>query len=553
MEIDAAGDDLSYEEELLKNPYSVPTWWGYLESKQGASPKTRNILYERALQRLPGSYKLWHNYLRERREQTRGRKHTDAAFTAVNDTFERALVFMYRMPRIWMHYCEFMTVQTHIITNTRRIFDRALQALPIMQHSHIWPLYIKFVRNCGVTDTALRVYRRYLKLQPDVVEEYVKFLLKAERYDEAAMQLAHAVNSEDFVSREGRSKHEIWLQLCDLLSKNPTAVSGIKAEAIIRAGIRKFTDETGKLWTSLAEYHTRLGAFEQTRDVFEEALCTVQTVRDFAIIYDAYTQFEENIVADMIDEEDEDKDDERELRMAYLEHLMERRPVLLSSVLLRQNPHNVPEWHKRIKLFSGKPQKMVMTYTEAVKTVDPQKASGKPHTLWCSFAQFYEKHGDLENARAIFEMAVKEPFKQIDDLASVWCEYAEVEIRARNVDRARELLQRATTQTMVRRGAADKIQDGPVQEKLHKSTKLWCFYVDMMESLETVKKTSAVYDRMLDLKVATPQVVLNYAHFLESHKYFEESFKAYEVCARPFPGLSCLGPNTTPARRCIDP
>lgn len=38
-------------------------------------------------------------------------------------------------------------------------------------------------------------------------------------------------------------------------------------------------------------------------------------------------------------------------RLARLEHLMARRPELLSSVMLRQNPHNVHEWHKRVKLF----------------------------------------------------------------------------------------------------------------------------------------------------------------------------------------------------------
>jgi len=33
---------------------------------------------------------------------------------------------------------------------------------------------------------------------------------------------------------------------------------------------------------------------------------------------------------------------------------------------------------------------------------------------------------------------------------------------------------------------------------------------------------------MLELKVATPQLILNYAAFLEEHHYFEEAFKAYE-------------------------
>ncbi len=42
---------------------------------------------------------------------------------------------------------------------------------------------------------------------------------------------------------------------------------------------------------------------------------------------------------------------------------MERRPELLSSVMLRQNPHNVHEWHKRAKLFQSNPTKQIICYT----------------------------------------------------------------------------------------------------------------------------------------------------------------------------------------------
>lgn len=38
---------------------------------------------------------------------------------------------------------------------------------------------------------------------------------------------------------------------------------------------------------------------------------------------------------------------------------MERRMLLLNSVLLRQNPHNVQEWHKRVQLYEGKPQEVI--------------------------------------------------------------------------------------------------------------------------------------------------------------------------------------------------
>lgn len=67
------------------------------------------------------------------------------------------------MPRVWIDYCQFMVSQCKI-TRSRRTFDRALRALPITQHPRIWPLYLRFARNLPLPETAIRVYRRYLKV-----------------------------------------------------------------------------------------------------------------------------------------------------------------------------------------------------------------------------------------------------------------------------------------------------------------------------------------------------------------------------------------------------
>ena len=53
-------------------------------------------MFERALKELPGSYKLWYNYLRVRRKQMKGRCVTDPGYDAVNNCFERSLVFMHK-------------------------------------------------------------------------------------------------------------------------------------------------------------------------------------------------------------------------------------------------------------------------------------------------------------------------------------------------------------------------------------------------------------------------------------------------------------------------
>lgn len=440
-----------------------------------------------------------------------------------------------------------------------------------------------FVSQKGVPiETSLRVYRRYLKYDPSHIEEFIEFLVNSSLWQEASERLASVLNDDGFYSIKGKTKHRLWLELCDLLTKHANEVSGLNVDAIIRGGIRKFTDEVGRLWTSLAEYYIRRNLHEKARDVFEEGIMSVVTVRDFSVIFDSYTQFEESMLTFKIesmsssDEEDEEEegeggkengvegkrmDDEDEdedvrldvnlsmaklekkilngfwlhddkdvdLRIARLDYLINRRPELANSVLLRQNPHNVEQWHRRVKLFEGDPKKQILTYTEAVRTIDPMKAVGKPHTLWVNFARLYEKHSDLVNARVIFDKAVQVNYKAVDHLASVWCEWAEMELRHQNFKGALELMRRATAEPSVevkRRVAADGNE--PVQIKLYRSLKLWTFYVDLEESLGTLESTRTVYERILDLRIATPQIILNYAFLLEEHKYFEDAFKVYE-------------------------
>ena len=55
-------------------------------------------------------------------------------------------------------------------------------------------------------------------------------------------------------------------------------------------------DQVGRLWQALAGYFIRLGQFEKARDVYDEAIQAVVTVRDFSIVFDAYVLFEESML-----------------------------------------------------------------------------------------------------------------------------------------------------------------------------------------------------------------------------------------------------------------
>ena len=557
--------DLVFEENCLQNPYVEDVWDKYIQFllNNNSNPSFSKILtiHERAVKANPKSRNLWLRYLRWRMNALKTAstltspldEELEQQYNKLNLVFERCIANM-ESPgdfEIWELYIKSLWQDQCSVTKTRRACDRALQSLDITEHSKFWSsLYLPFIRSSDKIpiETACRVYRRYVQFEPQHVEEYISFLKNRGRVAESSQRLVEILNDETFVSLLNKSKHQMWLELCDLITKNVnnTSVNNtedgkkINVSAILRTAIKKFTDEVGKLWASLADYYIRRGLFEKARDIYEEGLESVMTVRDFSLIFDAYAAFEENVLSSKMmqeEEEEEEENDEIELRLARLEHLMERRPILLSSVMLRQNPHNVHEWLKRISLLSSSSSKeIVSTYSLAIQTVDAKASIGSISQVWIDFAKFYEVHGDLDNARVIFEKATKSPnFKSVDELATIWCEYAEFELRNKNFKQALTLMKRVlfvNHNKEVRINNASNTTKGEydallVQEKVHKSIKLWMFYCDLEESISP-ENARIVYERILDLRIATPQIILNYAAMLQESKFFEDSFHVYE-------------------------
>ena len=192
--------------------------------------------------------------------------------------------------------------------------------------------------------------------------------------------------------------------------------------------------------------------------------------------------------------------------------------------------------------------------------ISPALSSTRPPSS--SLALLPLTPGDLAQARQVFERATAVPFKHVDDLASVWCEWAEMELRNKYVfpqphhhahhvppspsltfafetlalcpilpsrhrqyKKALYRLQTATTIPPRTAAHADlKEHELPAQLRVHRSLKLWSLYADLEESLGTFETARAVYTRMLELRVATPQLVINFAAFLEEKNFFEDAF-----------------------------
>ncbi|KAJ2931347.1 hypothetical protein H1R20_g5693, partial [Candolleomyces eurysporus] len=640
--------DLPEEVQELLGPLASPLARRYLQRT--------TYLYESALQNFPTSFKLWKAYLEFRmsfvlgkliiKKRAGGKKKFPEMKDALEEeqddleewdtcldpvvgwtewkaliaTFERCLMWLPNLPRIWLMY---LSIFTHSkcpavvsITHARHTFDRALRTLPPSLHFRIWVRYLLWAESKG-GETMVSIYRRYLVIDPSLSERFSALLLSESvgepRPLEAAkllLSLARKAARGEYTSAEGKSPLQLLNDFTDVVEKyaeevgmdvedtdesnaaiakkeaedeataqsaaEPASVGGkliriagppvslgpdgkplpvydededllnpkkLNIEQIIKKdGLEMYKDQAGPLWTGLATYWIKRGDFDRGRETFEKGIKNVVTQRDFNQIFEAYSEFEDSLINAMMDglEEEDDDDDKAELeedmdrRMKEFEELTDRRPFLLNDVLIRRNPNDVQEWEKRVALYGDDDEKVAATYTKAIETINPRKATPNFHRLYINFAKFYEEGGasgqaepDLDSARRILEKATKVNFKQVEDLAEIWCEWAEMELRHDNYDEAIRVMQRGTA---VPKNTKVNYHDHSLsaQARLFKSLKLWSFYVDLEEAIDTVEATKAVYDKILELRIANAQIIVNYAAFLEENKYFEESFRVYE-------------------------
>jgi len=236
-----------------------------------------------------------------------------------------------------------------------------------------------------------------------------------------------------------------------------------------------------------------------------------------------------------------------EFALAKAEHLTSRRPLWLSAVRLRQNPNDVGEWIQRADLFLNdttsstsaggdasstttvQQQQAASVLEQALKTVNCYKAvNGVVSDLVTKLVQVYEAANDTANARELLDRVCNRfevQFSKPDQLSECWVAWIELELRHERWDDALSLARQSVAPPG--RGGS---QAAPAAKpfNLSRSLRLWDLLLDLEESLGTVQTTKDAYNRAIEIKAATVQHVLNFATFLTEHKYFEESFAAYE-------------------------
>ena len=601
FDISNIGQSFSNEEEILnklqrdiseytnydniQNPYNFKSWWDTLSSSREAPFSIRKKIYQVSLHYLPGSYKLWYNYLKEEREYVQSNynipnKHYDE----VNMIHEQALIYMMKMPIIWINYIQFMMEQNSI-TKTKIIFNKALQSIPITQHKKLWDIYIPWIESLsGCHRTKIEIFKRYTKFNPDYKEKFINYLIGIKEFNLAIYLIIEILNEENFYSKENKSQYYYWIMLCQIINNYPEEINlskynkDLDVDKVIRHGIKKYTDEVGNLWVTLANYYIKMGLIEKAREIFEEALEKILTVRDFSLIFNAYLNFEqemmkqnlftnndldnnnllesinenkdnnlqslelkelENALIDLnieeigkeennddikkneLDKKDSQKDSNlKKFNFIRVNNLLQRRPFLLNSTILRRNPNNVAEWLKRIELMKDKNDfKLIKNlYEESLNTIKINEAYGNLSELYISYANFYEENKNIKKANEIYYKGCNLNFKKTDENVNLWCLWCEMNIRQKRYQDAYRIIKFICTNN------ANKYY------KYNRNIKLWSLYVDLEMNLikNNEKQIIYIYTKMIEYKIANIETIFNFIIYLEKIKNYEKIYNTYE-------------------------
>ncbi|OUM53969.1 hypothetical protein BVG19_g3307 [[Candida] boidinii] len=387
------------------------------------------------------------------------------------------------------------------------------------------------------------------------------------------------LNNNEILLKFSKSEVSIYINFLEILINfNPKMIiNEIQFDKFINYYIDqiilKFPDQFGKFIVKLSNYYIKRKNLLKIRPIFENGLNNCRTIKDFTLIFDSYLEFEDlwiNKLSDyisFIENEDVGNDKESfkdkdwlkifrkfnnneineifEFSIERFENLMKRRELLINDVLLRQNKNKVETWLNRIKLFDINTQykEILKTFSDALITIDINRIESEKNLvkLWIEYANIYNHFKNYENVRKIYKLAIKVPFKDPENLIDIILNWYEFELSINEFDNCLKIFEDLLVHNNNLSNNKFKISEINYKDenissqiRIIKSLRLWNSYLDFIESGGEIGKVCEIYDKILELKIATPLTIINYCDFLENNKYFNKMFKIYEKSVHIF-------------------
>lgn len=519
---------LPYENALLSDPDNEQLWLDYADLVASSFPKSVFVL-DRAVARLPASSLLWNAYLLLPWPQNSG----------LDKLYRRALLILNFAPALWLRYLD-------LPGRDLASFDMALFNLDSSYHGPVWTRYIAYAANLK-GKVAASVYARYFDVvgrfadAPSLLREYCVLKMAEngeigtarklfDRLDRKA--LARAQRESMFVSR-----------YLETLQASPTFEARAYFEQVVADCAADMPEYASHFSVKLAEFFSSRGDFERARHTYSAALRSASTVRDVAKVFDAYSDWEEKRLL----EASEKECPEFQLRLDKFESLLDSRAFLVNDVLIKSSPNLVDLWVERSQLYetANRKSESISTLVEAIKSINPLKAICRPGTsmvdIWVKYADIYIAQQDYDTATVIFLRAVKSQFQTPDDLAQLHIVWTEMLLLVSD-DEALSHLEEVLFLIPAAHADIDYHDSMlSVQERLFKSEKLWSFYVDLLKAIlgdnanvKVAVKLRTAYEKMMDLRIITLQLLVDYADFYLQRAEWARCCAVYELGIRHF-------------------
>ncbi|KDR21387.1 Protein crooked neck [Zootermopsis nevadensis] len=478
----------NFEDSLRKNRTVISNWIKYAqwEESQKEVPRARSI-YERALDVDHRNITLW---LRYTEMEMRNRQVNHA-----RNLWDRAVTILPRANQFWYKYT-YMEEMLGNIAGARQVFDRWMDWEPDEQ---AWLTYIKFELRYKEIDRTRGIYEKFVYVHPGVrnwikfarFEEQHGFISGARRVFERAVEFfgEESMDEKLFIAfakfEEGQREHDrarvIYKYALDHIPKDQT-------QELYKAYIiheKKYGDRTGiedvivskrkfqyeeevkvnpnnyDAWFDYLRLVESEGNLEVIREMYERAIANVPPTKEkpfwrrYIYLWINYALFEE-LEADNVERT-------RQVYRACLELLPHKHFTFTKIWLLYANfeirNKNLTVARKSLgmalgicpkdKLFRGYIDLEIQLREFDRCRILYQKFlefGSENCVTWMRFAELETLLGDIDRARAIYELAVNQPRLDMPEL--LWKAYIDFEVGLSETQKARELYERLLERTL---------------------------------------------------------------------------------------------------------
>lgn len=415
--------------------------------------------FESQLRRSRQNIGIWCRYALWEAEQKE--------FERARSIFERALDTDHRCQVLWLKYSE-MEMKNKNINHARNIFDRVVTILPRIDT--FWYKYTYMEELVGEIEKARQVFERWMQWEPNDLAwlSYIKFECRNKEFEKARGIFERYIKL--WPTARAFLKYAKWEEEEQRNRKN--------ARVIYERGLSELhpLERTEKFLVNFARFEERCGEIDRARMIYQYAIAQLKqnfmdekegnddliendeiiNLKKEFVKFEKRNGSQEDIEAVLLQE----KRDEYEKTLAvdsfnydlWLDYArLEESEVSLQGETLRDKLNDTDyddeATLKLKKILENKIQLARSVYSRAVTKIPP--VNQKRHWLryiylWINYALFEELIvGSIDDAREVYRRALEIiPHKEFT-FGKIWLEAAKLEIRAKDLNRARKLLGQA--------------------------------------------------------------------------------------------------------------